>query len=96
VLSGKLAFIVPLLVAVKVPIVTGLAKLPEALLSCAVKTLPLVKVQLVVNGTFTTVPAHNEKGLPDIVPVWICWEKQFEKVTKKKHRTPIFFIDFNY
>ena len=44
VFDGIVAGIVPDEVADRVPILTGLAKLPLALLSCAVKTFPDVNV----------------------------------------------------
>ena len=44
------------MVLIALPIVTGVAKLPFALLSCAVKTLPLLNVPVAVyptdNGVF--------------------------------------------
>ena len=46
--KGIDAVIVPALIAVRVPIVTGLVKLPEASDSCAVKTFPAVNVPLMV------------------------------------------------
>jgi hypothetical protein len=61
------AEMVPLLVDVKVPILVGLAKLPLALLNCAVKTLPGLKVPVAVKGTLTAAPA--QKGEPETAPV---------------------------
>lgn len=64
---GIVAAMVPLPVEVKVPILVGLEKLPLALLNCAVKTFPGLKVPVAVKGTFTAAP--EQKGDPETVPV---------------------------
>ena len=72
VFAGIVLDIVPATVDVKVPIITGEAKLPLAFDSCTVNIFPEVKVPETVNGTDTTDPAQN--GEPVIVPVEIvCW-----------------------
>src|SRR5665213_1294156 len=53
---------VPALVPVNVPILTGLAKLPEESDNCAVNTLPELKVWLpmMVKDTLTVSPAQKK------------------------------------
>ena len=43
----------------KVPIFTGLAKLPAASLNCAVYTFPAVKVPVLLNGNVAVAPAQK-------------------------------------
>jgi hypothetical protein len=52
-----------------VPIETGAAKLPLALDSCAVKTLPLIKLPLMVKFTVTEVPAQMLAGVIVLVKI---------------------------
>ena len=99
VLQGIVHVIVPAAVPAKVPIVTGAAKLPAALESCAVKVFPAVNAPVIVKGTLTVAQAQN--GLPAIVPVVIvCPEKVFGKKERKleieeiKNATKINFAAF--
>ena len=69
VFEGIVALIVPELVLVSVPMLTGLEKLPLELESCAVKMLPALKVPDMVKGTDISEPAQYELGL--IFPVVI-------------------------
>ena len=58
---------VPLPVPLRLPISTGLAKLPEALESCAVKVLPALKTPVAVKGTLTIWPAQNGPAIAPVV-----------------------------
>ena len=53
------------------PMFTGDAKLPEASESCAVKTLPVLNVPVVVKGIVKSSPAqYEEAGRFPVVIVW--------------------------
>jgi hypothetical protein len=56
--AGIVAMIVPLALPARVPIFVGLEKLPDALLSWAVNTFPLLKLSLIIKLTFMEVPTH--------------------------------------
>ena len=67
--DGIVAEIVPGLAPFSVPMLVGLPKLPEELLNCAVKTLPLLYVPVIVNETETAPPAQYERGLIALVVI---------------------------
>ena len=65
--AGTIALIVPDVLDVNVPILTGVVKLPLSLLSCAVNIFPLLNCALTVYGTLMLFLGTN--GLPLMVPV---------------------------
>ena len=69
-LAGILQVILPLVVLYRLPIVSGLPKLPDESLSWTVNTLSLLKPPLAVNERFIVKPAQiGEVTLP-VVTVW--------------------------
>lgn len=58
----------PLKIPVKVPILTGETKLPDALLNCAVKTFPALKLPEISKGTFVVLPAQALLTAPVEIP----------------------------
>jgi len=83
---GSVALMLPLVAElVSVPIFTGVAKLPFALLNCAVKTFPLLKViSEDVNETVRLDPAQKGVPLIELVnnsgAVGVYSQKSFLKV----------------
>ena len=66
--KGTVALMVPLPIAVTVPMLTGLAKVPKLSLNCAVNVLPAVKgVQPMEYGTDILPPGHSELLVTPVV-----------------------------
>ena len=93
-LAGIVAVITPEFVEANEPITVGLVKFPSALLSCAEKTLPVLKLPVVVNETDSELPGHKDEAtLPVLMIEAIV---KFAKNPSKTKNRPVFFTITNY
>jgi hypothetical protein len=80
--AGIVALIVPAVVLVSVPILTGEVKLPAAFDNCAVNIFPAFAAALTENGTSTDEPAHRfEDEIAFVVIVVILGDELIVKFT---------------
>ena len=64
---------------------TGLLKLPVESESCTVKTLPELKVPVMVNGTLSADPAQSEAGREPVLMVCACnWQKNNSNMERRR------------
>src|SRR5437016_4496785 len=87
------AEIVPAAVSENVPIVTGLAKLPEALLNWAEYVFPGLNAPVFVKGTLTAAPAQKVEPEREEV-VMLFWANRLPQIIINSEISRFFFMLF--